>query len=143
MDNLQETSKQLEIYLTKYNLWRRGDENIEMPEPKELGLKIEAACNLIRDMQARINELETENINWKAKYTDLDNDYSGSHHSNILEKSELRNENIKLLKALKFYENGFEPYMKNGVLLYRATEKLKDDCGNIARTTIGTIKGAK
>lgn len=48
------TSKELEQYLTKYNLWRRGDENIKMPEPKELGLRIDQACKLIRDMQAQL-----------------------------------------------------------------------------------------
>lgn len=39
-------------YLENYNKWRRGDEEIEMPEPKELGIAIDCAISYLRhDME--------------------------------------------------------------------------------------------
>ena len=34
-------------YLRRYNAWRRGDDSIEQPEPKELGFAIAMAAELI------------------------------------------------------------------------------------------------
>jgi hypothetical protein len=45
------------ILLTKHNSWRRGDETIEMQDPKEIGAAIDDAVNLLR----KYAELEKEN----------------------------------------------------------------------------------
>jgi len=38
--------------LATYNLWRRGDETIEMPPPAEIGKTIDDAVNLLRNYEA-------------------------------------------------------------------------------------------
>ena len=38
--------------LATYNLWRRGDETIEMPAPAEIGKAIDDAVKLLRNYEA-------------------------------------------------------------------------------------------
>ena len=41
------TPKECADYLRRYNAWRRGDEDITQPDPRELGLAIDKAIWLI------------------------------------------------------------------------------------------------
>ena len=36
------------IFLKKYNRWRRGDESIEQPDPKELGKVIDTVIRILK-----------------------------------------------------------------------------------------------
>jgi hypothetical protein len=51
------------ILLTKHNSWRRGDETIEMQDPKEIGAAIDDAVNLLR----KYAELEKENASLRVE----------------------------------------------------------------------------
>lgn len=41
------TADQVVAFLKNYNKWRRGDDSIEQPHPKELGEAIDAAIHLL------------------------------------------------------------------------------------------------
>jgi hypothetical protein len=46
--------------LQRYNQWRRGDESIEQPDPKEIGIAIDDAIALIEKFD-RLNESLAKN----------------------------------------------------------------------------------
>lgn len=43
---------QCAAYLRHFNEWRRGDERLNMPEPKEIGRQIDFACEVLEAMAA-------------------------------------------------------------------------------------------
>lgn len=43
---------QCAAYLRHFNQWRRGDESLNMPEPKEIGRQIDFACEVLEAMAA-------------------------------------------------------------------------------------------
>lgn len=45
-------------YLRSYNAWRRGDDSIEQPHPKELGFVIAMAAELIEQRGELLTELK-------------------------------------------------------------------------------------
>lgn len=54
-------------YLRMYNKWRRGDDSINQPDPKELGEYIEKACNELEEVECAIDmaaraELERDKL---------------------------------------------------------------------------------
>ena len=56
MSNNQKTIETLQ----RYNQWRRGDESIEQPDPKEIGIAIDDAITRI-DQLDRLNESLAKN----------------------------------------------------------------------------------
>jgi hypothetical protein len=51
------------VDLATYNLWRRGDETIEMPSPAKIGATIDDAVNLLRKhdkLERRTKRLERD-----------------------------------------------------------------------------------
>lgn len=49
------TAKQVVAFLKNYNQWRRGDDSIEQPHPKELGEAIDAAIHLLSSRKSAKN----------------------------------------------------------------------------------------
>ena len=49
------TSDQVVAFLKNYNQWRRGDDSIEQPHPKELGEAIDAAIYLLSERKSAKN----------------------------------------------------------------------------------------
>jgi len=41
--------------LELYNKWRRADEDMEMPDPKQLGLAIDLAIEIMKKASGKIN----------------------------------------------------------------------------------------
>jgi hypothetical protein len=35
----------------RYNAWRRGDESLEMPEPKRIGQSLDAICDRVEELE--------------------------------------------------------------------------------------------
>ena len=70
---LKERAKPVIEMLIQYNKWRRWDRDVpmEMPNPKELGVRIDEAVVLIKDQQARIEELESM-INQEDEFAGID-----------------------------------------------------------------------
>jgi hypothetical protein len=46
--------------LRKYNLWRRGDESIEQPDPKDIGIWIDEICEIAEKLERERNEAQKE-----------------------------------------------------------------------------------
>lgn len=42
--------------LKKYNLWRRGDESIEQPDPKDIGIWIDEICEIAEKLERERDE---------------------------------------------------------------------------------------
>jgi hypothetical protein len=85
------------VFLSNHNAWRRGDESIEMQNPKDIGCAIDDAIDLLR----KYDKMQKENEQLKGLLSDisgwmLDNDYdcgqNGSrlydHITNVLEQNE-------------------------------------------------------
>ena len=43
--------KEIIKFLENYNKWRRGDENIEMPNPKEIGENIDKVIKILKEIK--------------------------------------------------------------------------------------------
>ena len=48
------SNESIALFLENYNKWRRGDESIEMPNPKEIGLAIDCAVAYLRNDEITI-----------------------------------------------------------------------------------------
>lgn len=62
------------VDLATYNLWRRGEETIEMPSPSEIGATIDEAVNLLRKHDDLERELAAERVRaklWEDKCHEL------------------------------------------------------------------------
>lgn len=46
--------------LRKYNLWRRGDELIEQPDPKDIGIWIDEICEIAEKLERERDEARVE-----------------------------------------------------------------------------------
>jgi hypothetical protein len=46
--------------LRKYNLWRRGDELIEQPDPKDIGIWIDEICEIAEKLERERDEAREE-----------------------------------------------------------------------------------
>jgi hypothetical protein len=48
----------------RYNAWRRGDESLEMPEPKRIGQSLDAICDRVEELEAkyRMHHAEAERL---------------------------------------------------------------------------------
>jgi len=46
--------------LKKYNLWRRGDESIEQPDPKDIGIWIDEICEIAEKLERERDEVRAE-----------------------------------------------------------------------------------
>jgi hypothetical protein len=53
--------------LRKYNLWRRGDESIEQPDPKDIGIWIDEICEIAEKLERERDEAREQN----AKLRDI------------------------------------------------------------------------
>lgn len=42
--------------LRKYNLWRRGDESIKQPDPKDIGIWIDEICEIAEKLERERDE---------------------------------------------------------------------------------------
>ncbi len=51
--------------LEAHNRWRRGDEAEPSPDPAALGVTIDEAVNALRELSARVAELEAEDASRK------------------------------------------------------------------------------
>ena len=49
------TADQVVAFLKNYNQWRRGDDSVEQPHPKELGKAIDAAIHLLSSRKSAKN----------------------------------------------------------------------------------------
>lgn len=49
-------SKELIKFLRDYNKWRRGDDKIEQPHPKELGKVIDDVCELVEKLEKQLHD---------------------------------------------------------------------------------------
>ena len=47
--------------LRKYNLWRRGDESIEQPDPKDIGIWIDEICEIAEKLERERDEAREQN----------------------------------------------------------------------------------
>lgn len=50
--------------LRDFNLWRRGDDSLEQPEPREIGKAIDAAIGVIEQTQTLINAAKAVITRW-------------------------------------------------------------------------------
>ena len=53
---IQETIKKLRLY----NKWRRGDEELPQPDPREIGLWIDEICNYAEEVGAKCDQLRID-----------------------------------------------------------------------------------
>jgi len=53
---IQETIKKLRLY----NKWRRGDEELPQPDPREIGIWIDEICNYAEEVGAKCDQLRTK-----------------------------------------------------------------------------------
>jgi hypothetical protein len=64
------STKETIVDLATYNLWRRGDETIEMPSPAKIGATIDRAVSLLRkyhDLERELVELISVNATGAAR----------------------------------------------------------------------------
>lgn len=61
---MTKTVEEVADFLGNYNRWRRGDDTIPMPDPKELGEVIDQAITLLLEQEAEINECNDELCMW-------------------------------------------------------------------------------
>ena len=54
------TADQVVAFLKNYNQWRRGDDSVEQPHPKELGEAIDAAIHLLSSRKSAKNRRGAE-----------------------------------------------------------------------------------
>jgi len=53
---IHETIKKLRLY----NKWRRGDEELPQPDPREIGLWIDEICNYAEEVGAKCDQLRID-----------------------------------------------------------------------------------
>ena len=46
--------------LRSYNKWRRGDEELPQPDPREIGIWIDEICNYAEEVGAKCDQLRVE-----------------------------------------------------------------------------------
>ena len=80
------STKETIVDLATYNLWRRGDETIEMPSPAKIGATIDRAVSLLR------------------KYHDLERELAESRNAERLARVQLGNEREKVKRLVEINE---------------------------------------
>jgi len=75
--------------LRKYNLWRRGDELIEQPDPKDIGIWIDEICEIAEKLERERDEAREERDKMQTELEMwLDGNIMHQVHRNELEKTE-------------------------------------------------------
>jgi len=57
--------------LRKYNLWRRGDESINQPDPKDIGIWIDEICEIARKLERERDEARDQLIHLRSCIYDV------------------------------------------------------------------------
>jgi len=54
--------------LRKYNLWRRGDESIKQPDPKDIGIWIDEICEIARKLERERDEARQQIDDYRERH---------------------------------------------------------------------------
>jgi hypothetical protein len=104
------TEKAIKV-LRDYNLWRRGNEDMEQPDPREIGEAIDDAIEAMDEL----NEWRTL-MNWGGT-PEIINDFIKGQQSRIYAAQEAEEQRDRLAEALREIANedyrGYRPQSAN------------------------------
>jgi len=60
------TTAEVAAFLRQFNEWRRGDDDIEQPDPREIGEAIDAAVEMIERLEGAEASAEWHRRRWMA-----------------------------------------------------------------------------